>query len=201
MKKRCWLLVAGCLWVVVLGACKREEKPVAHGSGFGKSAQPAQTTSTAPAQTASTAPAEEELGPGSVMPAYASKNLDGSAFDLAAHRDKVVLLNVWATWCGPCRFEIPELQRIHDTYAARGFEVVGVSVDESEAKEVRAFVDEQKVKYPIVHDVEQKLPALLNVSVLPTSVLVGRDGKIVWKKVGAILEGDQELKSAIEKAL
>ena len=182
MRKRCWLLVAGCLWVVVMAGCKRGETAVQQ-----------QKTSTAVTATGTE--------PGATMPEYSAMNLDGSKFELASRRDKVVLLNLWATWCGPCRYEIPELQRMHNEYGGRGFEVVGVSVDESGIESIRQFVAENKMAYPVVLDPQGKLANVMETSVLPTSVLIGRDGKIVWKKVGAILEGDEELKSAIEKAL
>lgn len=180
MKRLAVLLVL----VLVIAGCKRGEQ--AAGDGDAKKT---------PAQTAT------GTEPGAMMPEYAAMNLDGSKFELVSRRNKVVLLNLWATWCGPCRYEIPELQRIHDEYAQRGFEVVGVSVDESGIESVRQFVTEQKMTYPVVLDPQGNLANVLQTSVLPTSVLIGRDGKIVWKKVGAILEGDEELKSAIEKAL
>jgi cytochrome c biogenesis protein CcmG/thiol:disulfide interchange protein DsbE len=192
MMKRCWWLVAGCLWVVVIAGCKRGEKVAGTGAGAGAGdSKPAQTA----AQTAT------GVEPGAAMPEYSALNLDGSKFELASKRDKVVLLNLWATWCGPCRYEIPELQRMHDKYGSRGFEVVGVSVDESGIESVRQFVGENKMTYPIAIDPQGKLANILETSVLPTSVLVGRDGRVLWKKVGAILENDDELKSAIEKAL
>ncbi|HEX6099535.1 MAG TPA: TlpA disulfide reductase family protein [Thermoanaerobaculia bacterium] len=181
MKKPVLLLL---LVVVVIAGCKRGEKPF--GGGGGKAA-----TATAPTGT--------EVG--MQLPDYAAMYTDGTKFDLAGRRGKVVLLNLWATWCGPCRFEIPELQRIHDAYAARGFEVVGVSVDESGVESVKQFIDEQKMRYPVVLDPQGKLATVLQTSVLPTSVLLDRNGKIVWKKYGAIFEKDQELDAAIKKAL
>ncbi len=191
MKTRCWLLVVGL--VVVLGGCKRAEKAATGTHGNTTTA----TATTTAAATGTVAGTEA----GAMMPEYAATNLDGSKFELASHRQKVVLLNVWATWCGPCRFEIPELQRMHNQYAARGFEVVGVSVDEGDADPVRQFVGENKMTYPIVLDPDGKLANILETSVLPTSVLIGRDGRILYKKVGAIFENDPELKAAIEKAL
>jgi thiol-disulfide isomerase/thioredoxin len=187
MSKRSWLLVAA--FVVMVGGCKRGERAVPAGDGESRrGGQPAAATATG-------------TEPGAAMPEYSAMNLDGSKFELATRREKVVLLNLWATWCGPCRYEIPELQRIHDAYGKRGFEVVGVSVDESGLEAVREFVGEQKMTYPVVLDPQGKLANILETSVLPTTVLVGRDGKIVWKKIGAILENDPELKGAIEKAL
>jgi cytochrome c biogenesis protein CcmG/thiol:disulfide interchange protein DsbE len=180
-------LAAALAMTLVIAGCKRGEKPA--GSADGKK------DAKAVAQTAT------GIEPGATMPDYSAMNLDGTTFELASRRDKVVLLNLWATWCGPCRYEIPELQRIHDTYLSRGFEVVGVSVDESGVESVKQFVAENTMKYPVVLDPQGKLATVLQTSVLPTSILIGRDGKIVWKKYGAILENDEELKTAIEKAL
>jgi len=185
MKKIAVLLVLVIVIVVGMAGCKRSETPVAQ--------KPAAKPT--PAQTAT------GIEPGKIMPAYAAVNLDGSKFELAARRKKVVLLNLWATWCGPCRYEIPELQRIHNTYAARGFEVVGVSLDEGAVDSVKEFVGENKMTYPVVHDPDGEIANVLQASVLPTSVMLDRDGRIIWKKVGAILENDEELKTAIEKAL
>ncbi|HET7433873.1 MAG TPA: TlpA disulfide reductase family protein [Thermoanaerobaculia bacterium] len=154
------------------------------------------------AASAPTAVAATGTEVGAVMPEYSSLWLDGSAFELAKYRqNKVVLLNVWATWCGPCRFEIPELQAVHEKYKPKGFEVVGVSVDETGADGVKQFVAENKIAYPIALDAEGKLAALLETSVLPTTVVLDRQGKIVWKKFGAIMPNDPELIKAIESSL
>ncbi|HEX2834836.1 MAG TPA: TlpA disulfide reductase family protein [Thermoanaerobaculia bacterium] len=183
--------------VFTAAACKRGEQPVtrsagetAAGDASGKGGAKAQTT---------TAPVGIDVG--SRMPEYSAMWLDGSKFDLAGKRDKVVLLNIWATWCGPCRFEIPELQRLHNQYAAQGFEVIGVSVDESGPEAVKQFVADEKIAYPIALDPDGKIATLMQTSVLPTTVLVGRDGRILWKKQMVVTENDEELKKAIESAL
>jgi thiol-disulfide isomerase/thioredoxin len=187
------------LVLLALVSCKSKEK--ASSASTGTAATQTQTvTQTQPASSSTTSVAKTEVG--SPMPEYTALNLDGSKFDLAAKRDKVVLLNVWATWCGPCRFEIPELQRLHEQYGARGLEVIGVSVDEGDPAGVRTFVaDQKKMAYPIVLDPDGTIANLLQTSVLPTSIVVDRRGKIVWKRYGAIMEGDEELKKAVESAL
>ena len=116
------------LVLAVAAACGREVP-----FGFGKKTEPPK-------------PAGSPIGD------YKAKWLDGSTFDLAKERGNVVFLNVWATWCGPCRYEIPELDKLHAKYASRGFKVVGVSVDEGGIPEVKPFVEEQKIGYPIVID-------------------------------------------------
>lgn len=184
------LALAVLMAAVVVGGCKRREQ--------------AQTTTPKPAETKRSAPsATTATGTevGSTMPEYSAMWLDGSKFELESRQGKVVLLNLWATWCGPCRFEIPELQAIHDRYTPKNFEVIGVSVDESGVESVRDFVQEHEMTYPVVLDAEGKLANVFQTSVLPTSVVIDRNGKIVWKKFGAIMPDDPELKKAIEDAL
>ena len=187
--------------LVALTACSRSETvaPVDATAANTTSSRTA-TDAVVPASPAP-AVAAQRLDVGSTMPAYTATNLDGSGFDLAAKKDKVLLLNIWATWCGPCRYEIPELQKIHDRFEKRGFEVVGVSVDESGAQVVEPFVEEQKMTYPVVLDPRGQLADMLETSVLPTTVLVDRSGKIVWKKLGLITANDTTLEQAIEAAL
>jgi len=174
--------------VVVAGACRRHEQAAPPAA----KAQPTQ---------AKEQPQHAGTDVGSTMPEYTATWLDGSKFDLAARRDKVVLLNLWATWCGPCRFEIPELQKMHDAYGPKGFEVIGVSVDEGGVESVKQFVAEQKMTYPIVLDPDGNLANLLKTSVLPTTALIDRKGRVLWKHYGQVEANDATLKQAIEKAL
>ncbi len=135
------------------------------------------------------------------MPVYTAEKIEGGKFDVRGERGNVVLLNVWATWCGPCRFEIPALEKLHSKYEAKGFKVVGVSIDEGEVAPVKQFVSEHKMRYPIVLDPDGKLVSLFQTTVIPTSVLVDRKGKVVWKKYGMIEENEPELLSAIKASL
>jgi cytochrome c biogenesis protein CcmG, thiol:disulfide interchange protein DsbE len=187
------LAVILALAALAATACKREQKVGTATAPAGKSSTAAKTQ--APPAT----PPGTDVG--AMMPEYSAMWLDGSKFELNARKGKVVLLNLWATWCGPCRYEIPELQAIHDKYTSRGFEVVGVSVDESGVESVRDFVKEHEMRYPVVLDAEGKLANVFQTSVLPTSVLIDKTGKIVWKKYGAIMPNDTELIAAIESAL
>jgi len=179
--------------VAVALACSRESYSPAHGYSKKPAKRAKRVEETA-------APPSTEAG--ATMPPYQATLLDGKPFDLSAERGQhVVFLNLWATWCGPCRFEIPELEKMHAKYAARGFEVVGVSVDESGADAVAPFVKEQTVRYPIVLDPSGKIANLLQTTVLPTSVLIDRNGKIVWRRIGALMGPEPALDAAIEKAL
>ncbi|HVR38535.1 MAG TPA: TlpA disulfide reductase family protein [Thermoanaerobaculia bacterium] len=176
----------------MLAACARREQPA--GTTTAAGAKPSTTT-------AVEKPATVGTDVGSQFPDYTATRLDGSAFDIKDERNSVVLVNVWATWCGPCRVEIPELQQLHDRYASRGFKVIGVSVDNSGAEIVKPFTEMAKMTYPIVVDPDEKITGVLNISVLPTTVLLDRKGRILWKKFGAIEKNNAELKQAIEKAL
>lgn len=175
-----------CAALLVIASCRRHE-------GAAPQSNPA-----APAKTANAAAGADV---GTPMPAYSAKWLDGSTFDLASQKGSVVLLNIWATWCGPCRFEIPELDKLHRTYESRGFKVIGVSVDEGGAADVKGFVAEQKMSYPIALDPEGKLATILQTTVIPTSVLVDRKGNVVWKHFGIVSTGDPLLTRALQSAL
>ena len=191
-------IVVATIAVATLASCRKAERPA-------PSTQPPaarglnapQTTGAAPQREAT--PASTNVG--DPMPAYHAKTLDGAPYDFAAEKGRVVLVNVWATWCGPCRFEIPELQKLHDANAARGFKVVGISVDEGDPAEVKQFVGEQKMTYPVVLDPDGRIANLLQTTVLPTSVLIDASGTIVWRQVGAIMPNDAKLREALARAL
>jgi thiol-disulfide isomerase/thioredoxin len=187
--------------VLLAAACAKQEP---------QSANPARTATTATSstqpvsKTAKEEPAEiasARTDVGDPMPVYTAKYLDGKPLDLASEKGNVIFLNVWATWCGPCRFETPELQALQNQYAAHGLKVIGVSVDEGETSAVKTFVTEQKITYPIAVDPEGRIANLLQTTVLPTSLLLDRNGKIVWRQIGAIMPNDAKLKAAVEKAV
>ncbi len=189
------LCIAGTL------ACAKHETPV---TGTSQSAAKSKTAGAKSQTAASTAGAEPEPARtevGDPMPAYAAAYLDGKPLNLANEKGSVVFLNVWATWCGPCRFETPELQALQNQYAASGLKVIGVSVDENDNEAVKTFVAEQKITYPIAVDPEGRIATLLQTTVLPTSLLIDRDGKIVWRQIGAVMPNDAKLKAAVEKAV
>ena len=187
-------ITMAALLLLALACSKREQT-----HAYSKPESEKKTEPAAPAQPG--AAAGTELKVGAPMPAYTAKLLDGSTFDVGTEKGNVVLLNLWATWCGPCRYEIPELEKLHKDLAAQKFKVVGVSVDEGDPKEVQSFVTDQKVTYPIALDPEGRLAAMAQTTVLPTSLLVDRQGRVVWVRMGIVDTEDQELKQAIDAAL
>ncbi len=139
---------------------------------------------------------------GSPVPAYSATSLGGDSVSLAEHRGKVVLMNVWATWCHPCRDEIPELQAIHEKYQSRGLELIGVSVDTEGADEtIREFMRDFKMTYPVWRDPGERVSAQFHIVGVPATFLIDRNGVLRWRKTGPIQPGDATLTRAIETAL
>ena len=139
---------------------------------------------------------------GQPAPAYAATSMSGDSVSLAGLRGKVVLLNVWATWCGPCRKEIPELRAIHDKYKGRGLELIGVSVDADGSEEaIRAFATDFEMNYAIWRDPGEAVSAIFRMSGVPATFVIDRQGLLRWKATGAVEPGDTSLTNAIEKAL
>ena len=139
---------------------------------------------------------------GSPVPAYRATTLDGDSISLAALEGKVVLLNVWATWCHPCRDEVPFLQDVHERYAARGLELVGVSVDAAgEDAAIRDFARHYGMTYPIWRDPGERVSTTFLVIGVPASFVVGRDGTLLWRKTGPVSESDTAFVRILEDAL
>ena len=139
---------------------------------------------------------------GKPAPAYAAVTLAGDSVSLAGQRGKVVLLNVWATWCHPCRAEIPELREIHAKYKDRGFEVLGVSIDADGSEESLAeFMSEFEMAYPVWLDPGERVSARFRTVGVPETFLIDKAGVLRWRKIGPIQPGDSALTNAIERAL
>jgi thiol-disulfide isomerase/thioredoxin len=118
-------------------------------------------------------------------PAFTLRDLDGREHSSAALRGKVVILNFWATWCGPCRAEIPDLVALQEKYRDQVV-VLGVSEDEAGPEVVRQFADKFKVNYPIVMKTDELGRMFPGISALPTSFILDRESRIVQKHVGML---------------
>jgi|GEM_PF-1098641 len=118
-------------------------------------------------------------------PALALATLDGKNISLTDLRGQVVLVNFWATWCPPCRAEMPEIQNAYDKYRAQNFTVLAVDVAEDEAT-IAPFVQEFKLTFPILLDRDTAVSKKYSVLGLPTSFFIGRDGTIRAVNLGAM---------------
>jgi peroxiredoxin len=123
------------------------------------------------------------LSPSSPAPAFALTDIRGGKLDLAAYRGKVVLLDFWATWCAPCRTEIPHFISLQDRYGSQGLQVIGISMDDSD-KPVKEFYAEHKMNYPVAVGDDKLADAYGGVLGLPVAFLIDRQGRIVSKHVG-----------------
>ena len=129
---------------------------------------------------------------GSKAPDFTLKDLKGNEIKLSDYRGKVVLVNFWASWCPPCRAEMPMFEDVYKRYKDEGFEILAVSTDISEDK-VHKFLEEIKVSFPILMD-DGKVSETYGITGLPTSFLIGRDGKVVRIRLGEYKELETDLK-------
>ena len=154
------------------------------------------------AKSGQTATTSGRVEVGLPAPAYSTVSLSGDSVSLAAQRGKVVLLNIWATWCHPCRTEIPELRAIHAKYRERGLELVGVSVDTDGTDDaIRSFMKDFEMTFPIWRDPDERISTQFLAVGVPATFLIDKEGILRWRKTGPIAPGDTSLTSAIERAL
>lgn len=145
-----------------------------------------------------------EPGPvvGRRAPDYSGPSLDGSTFRLADHRGEVLLLNVWATWCHPCRREMPSLEALHQDFHEHGLRVVAVSIDAAGAKdEIRSFLEEFGITFLTVHDSEQHVARAFWTHGVPETFLIGRNGRIVHHWIGRIDGRSESVRERVREAL
>jgi peroxiredoxin len=135
----------------------------------------------------------------SLAPDFSLESLDGKTVRLSDLRGKAVLLNFWATWCGPCKIEMPWFVELQNQYASQGFQIIGVAMDEASKEDIGKFAKDMGVNYPILIGKEAVGDQYGGVPALPESFVIGRDGKIVDKILG--LRGKAEIEDSIKKAL
>jgi cytochrome c biogenesis protein CcmG/thiol:disulfide interchange protein DsbE len=123
---------------------------------------------------------------GARAPQFHAVNLaTGDSITLDAYRGQVVLLNVWATWCEPCRVEMPSLQRLHEKIGGEGLKVVTVSVDEADSGVVKAFQREYGLTFIMLQDRSRAIERIYQTTGVPESFIINREGRIVKKVIGA----------------
>ena len=154
---------------------------------------------------------QQALSPliGKPAPDFALEDLSGKKVSLTDFKGKAVLVNFWATWCGPCKIETPWLVDLRNQYAAQGFEILGVSTDDidrddtkmfgTEKKEIGDFVQRMHMPYPVLIEGDKLSKPYGGLDAMPTSFFVDRTGKIVAAQMGITSKDDIE--SNIKKAL
>lgn len=143
-----------------------------------------------------------ELKPwaGGATPSLTLKDPAGKAHDLQAYRGKVVLVNFWATWCEPCREEMPSMQALRQRFAGKPFEVLAVNMMDSEEK-VAAFRKSQRIDLPILMDKDGATAARWKVRMLPISFVIDRSGAIRYQLVGEANWTGRDITSVIERLM
>jgi cytochrome c biogenesis protein CcmG/thiol:disulfide interchange protein DsbE len=148
---------------------------------------------------------------GKPAPAFALEDLNGKKVTLDSYKGKAVLINFWATWCGPCKIETPWLIDLRNKYAGQGFEILGISAEADDLKEddkagwakdkaaIAKFVSEEKVPYPILINGDSITQAYGGFDAMPTSFFVDRNGTVVAAQMGITSASDIEVN--IKKAL
>lgn len=172
------------LLLVASSACSSAEEPAPHN----------QTG-------APTAPAEDALPPSTSfasdfeafeVPDFELDLMEGGTFRMADHIGEVVVINFWATWCSPCRFEIPELIELQEEYGSEGLTILGVSTDEGGFDVVRPFAEEMQINYPLVIDEGPIGDHFGGIYALPTTYIVDRAGVVRERVLGLVTRSSLE---------
>jgi len=134
-----------------------------------------------------------------IAPDFTLQSLDGKTVRLSDFRGKPVVLNFWATWCGPCKIEMPWFVDLQKQYGPAGLQFLGVAMDDASTKDIAEFAESMKVNYPILIGKESVGDAYGGVQFLPETFYIDRNGKVVDKAFG--LKGRGEIEDAIKKIL
>jgi peroxiredoxin len=138
---------------------------------------------------------------GKRAPEFSLRSVDGKKVSLSDYKGKAVLINFWATWCAPCKIEMPYLVTLRNQYAPQGFEILGVNADEpgTPRTKVAKFGQEQGLSYPLLLGDDAMERKYGGIEFLPTSFFVGRDGKVIAETAGLVSK--DEVETSIKKAL
>ena len=143
----------------------------------------------------------EGIGAGKIAPDFALPDLGGKTVTLSALRGKVVFLNLWATWCPPCRTEMPSIEALHKTFATNPDFIALMVSEDADIKKPPAYVKKNNFDFAVLLDPENKVGEAYDVSGLPESFVIGRDGRIVAHHVGPYDWGNTAFRDALQDLL
>ncbi len=133
-------------------------------------------------------------------PDFSLKTIDNTAVRLSDYRGKVVFLNFWATWCPPCRMELPSMEKLYENLKTQPFVILAVNVDESDPDNVKNFVNSMNLTFPVLMD-DGSVSKIYNVNAIPTTFIIRKDGTIDAIVNGARPWDDPSYVSAFDKLL
>ena len=134
----------------------------------------------------STLKTAKPIQPGVEAPDFTYPDLNGKEVSLAGYRGKVVLVNVWATWCPPCRQEMPSMQRLYEKFKGENFEILAVSIDSERSEAVASFMREMNLAFPALVDPGETIKPLYGITGVPESFIIDKKGIVVEKIIGPI---------------
>jgi peroxiredoxin len=140
------------------------------------------------------------IAPAAAAPDFTLRTMGGPNLRLQEQRGRVVMVNFWATWCGPCRQEMPQLNRLYEKYRASGFVLLGVNVDEDALKAANVAA-KLGVKFPVLLDTDKAVSRLYDLSTMPSTVLIDRDGKVRYVHRGYLTGYEDNYEKQIRELL
>jgi peroxiredoxin len=182
-----WILLCSLSLALALVAC-------------GGGEDPEQSSSSSSATTSGPIPGKVRDVEPEPVPDLTLETMDGESIDLQAQKGRVLLVNFWATWCAPCREEIPDLKALHSSLKEEGLTVIGIALDRQGREVVAPFAKKLEINYPIIIDNEGSAEAAFGpIPGLPTTIIVTPDGQMTKRVVG-IFPTD-EMKPTLQKML
>ncbi|MFQ5719242.1 MAG: redoxin domain-containing protein, partial [Acidobacteriota bacterium] len=171
-----------------------------HGPGPETSPAARHAVDEGPAENGAAGPGPWSGSPDSPAPRYVATTLDGEQLALADLRGQPVLVNVWATWCAPCREEMGDLASLHERFAPGGLAIVGINVDvASNRKRVDEFLARERTPYRILLDPDDRASRIFGLRSLPASFLFDAKGRLIWRRIGVIHAGETELNEILTR--
>ena len=140
------------------------------------------------------------LAPAATAPDFTLRTVGGPNMRLQEQRGSVVMINFWATWCGPCRQEMPHLNRLYEKYRASGFVLLGVNVDD-DARNATEVAAKLGLKFPVLLDTDKKISRLYDLATMPSTVLIDRDGKVRYMHRGYLAGVEADYDKQIRELL
>jgi len=137
---------------------------------------------------------------GSAAPDFTLKSRGGKNLRLSDYRGQVVMLNFWASWCGPCRTEMPILEQMYKRYGKLGFVILGVNTEQDSTK-ADAYLRDIKVSFPILYDSDSKVSKLYNNKAMPTTIMIDRNGKMRFMHEGYKSGYEKDYKKQVKKLI